>query len=144
MKMKNAKSHAMGERNTEADLIQSVIGNRAKFVFAAHVVTDSSTAGSLYRPKKRVQIYAKDAATGNRHTWFKGVQVKASAFGTAGAAGAATLRVVPATLTFVDGQAACTVQFQAGRWATVIDTNKFRCLGENIATQHIWKWYFKK
>ena len=150
MKLKDAKSHAMGERNTEADLIQSVIGNRAKFVFAAHVATDSSSVGTLYKPKKRIRIYVRDAAAGNQHTWFQGVQGTIGAFGTIGGH-VATLKCVPVTLTFIDGSTGATIEITGSTKATVKDgdiwnvrTKHFRCLGESIATQHIWKWDFKK
>ncbi len=151
MELKNALSHSMGERNTEIDLIQSMIGNRTKFVFAAHVATDSSTVGTVYNPKKRIQVYAKDAADGNRHTWFQGNQVVIAGFGSL-TGSPATITCTPATLTFTNGAAAATISIAAGsHYATMIDTyvwnvrtNHFHCAGESIATQHIWKWYFKQ
>ena len=149
MKMKKALSHSMGERNTEADLMESVIGNRAKFVFQAHLATDSSSVGSIYNPKKWIHFYAKDASDGNRHTWFKGAQVLIAAYGTNGGH-VATIGCSPVTLTFVDGAATATLAFVGSTAVTVIKDGewnvkikKFHCLGENIATSFPWKFRFK-
>jgi hypothetical protein len=149
MKLKNAKSHALGERNTEADLIQSVIGNRDKFVFVASLATNSSSAGTVASPKTMIKFYVKDAAAGNRHTWFQGDQVTIGAFGTNGAS-VATLQCSPVTLNFVDGAATATVAMLDSAFATIRKTGKFnvrvkhfRCLGESIATRAVWKHYYK-
>ena len=150
-KISEKTAHSLGDLHVERSRMQKAMVDRTEMVFAATPTTDSSSAGTVYKPTKAFTVRLQDS-DGNVHTWFQAKKVTVATFGTQ-LAHAATVRANPATLEFTDG-VSNTMTHQTGGGATAATWNSgnvmgfkvkaFKVLGHTIATKvPAGKYYLK-
>lgn len=111
MRLSSKKSHALGEQNTEMDMMKKAMSGNMALAISPATVAPVPTSEAWTRT---VTVSLNDSS-GNRHTWFNAAIASKASIGDTSSAGTAS--IASTTITFVDGLATIVVSGDAKAWA---------------------------